>query len=431
MPVPLLDPRRIVEAEDEQGGRWIEVVDEGNALIATFGRTRTTVLGARRARRRSWRVVRVDGRVELLATWPVSELLTSRIGAVVAALDRELGDMGADAEREVEAVRVAASRLTETELPTLAGTLWRSAFPLLQPVVERHAELAAVPEVLDPLLRSESLRVGVRRVYGRVTRPLVRAVAERLLPADGGPPVFDPLVVATMAVGSCGPEQLTEIISTDPRVPGSVRFGIADVARARLALVGPAPRQVVALLRTALGEPDGPRHLADRLAQWNPPRPAPPPPLPAPPARPVRAAPAAPPAPPTPSRLTAPPRPAAVRIEHPVAWRRADGATVAGHTIVLPRTTDDLRYWGRLMDNCLGTFVHSVAIGRSRILGLSRGGRLRFAVEVTPGGMIRQIEGVGNTRPETDLGRRIARDLVGLGLADSDGRTGRSLIAPT
>jgi hypothetical protein len=103
---------------------------------------------------------------------------------------------------------------------------------------------------------------------------------------------------------------------------------------------------------------------------------------------------------------------------------------VAGYTIVLPATADELSAWGRLLRNCLGSYGSAAAGGRSHLLGLAQGRTLRFAVEVTPGGTIRQIEAPGNEQPPPELGRRIARGLIALGLANADGRTGRSLVAP-
>ena len=403
-----------------RGDGWVTVSDHGNALEVVVGRRGTRVHADVASRRLAWRLAAVERRVEVLGVYPVRELLTHRVGRVVASLERVL------VPAEIDAVRRAAATVTEVDHPTLTGTVWAAAFPLLRPAVERGATIETVPDGLDPLLRAGSVRAGTRRLLGRPTRPLGRAVAGRLLPAGDGPPVLAPLVLASMAVGGCGPERLEQIVGTDPVHDRAERFTSADVGRARQVFAGQRPAVVADLLTSALVDAEAFDRLIGHLAEWSPPapprttapvvRPAAPPPRPAPTPRPT-----APPA-----RRRAADQP----IEHLSAWLEAEGATVAGYTVVLPWTTGELARWGRALGNCLDSYGDAVASGRSRVLGLRRDGALRFAVEVTLGGTIRQIEGPANSQPPKVLGRQIARDLVRLGIAYSDGRTGRSLLAP-
>ena len=101
-----------------------------------------------------------------------------------------------------------------------------------------------------------------QRAFGRVTRPLVRAFAASLLPAARRPDPFEPALLAMMASPWCGPEQLTEILST-PRTgnPGRWRSTSARwTGPARCSRGRPGP-QAAARLRAALAEPDGTRLL--------------------------------------------------------------------------------------------------------------------------------------------------------------------------
>jgi hypothetical protein len=98
--------------------------------------------------------------------------------------------------------------------------------------------------------------------------------------------------------------------------------------------------------------------------------------------------------------------------------------------VVLPRTADELVEWGRVLDNCLGGYRHAVADGRTQVLGLTETGRLRYAVEVTRGGVVRQFEGVGNRQAPESIVRPVLAALRTHGLVRGDGRRGRSLLAP-
>ena len=426
MPHDLRESRCIVERRDPASGRWLVVEHDRARLQVTVGSTGNRLSTDHRRRRLTWQIAVIAGQLEVLALWPVREVLTEQIGCVIDDLADDLRHAGGD-HSDLDRIREAVAGLfgrDRTDDP-LAMVLWAAAFPLLGSVDPIGAGLRTVPRVLGPLLRADTPRAGARALYGRVTRPLVRTVARRLA-GDGAGSVFDPLVIAAMAVGTCSPEQLTSIIGTDPARPGAVAFSVADVNRARCAFADQPPRRVTATLQAALSQPDGLHDLADRLRSWAPVRPDPTPaPLPMAPRRRGRT--------PAPAVATAAPAtddPSSQRISHPATWRAARDQHILGHTVILPRTGDDLLQWGRALDNCLGTFRYAATSGRSRILGLTCDGTLRYAVEVTPGGTIRQIEGRGNQQPDERLGDDIAREVIRLGLADCDGRTGRSLVAP-
>lgn len=364
----------------------------------------------------------VEGHPEILNLVPVREVVTARIGDVVERIADTITNAGGGTA-DIEAIRNAAAGLfgLDPGPDSLGAVLTRAAFPLLAPAIDGGHHIDRVPEVLTPLLRAPDVRAGSRALFGRVTRPLIRAVARRLDP--DGPPAFAPLVLAAMAAGTCGPERLTEIIETDPSGPWPISFSHAEVSRARSMFLDAPPRRVTTVLQRALVNPasDAPE-LAAQIAAWSPPPPPPP----------IRVEfdpETAPPAPPlvTPSPSDGGGR---RRIVYPPAWTAAEGVTVADHTVALPRDVDDLRHWGTVMGNCLGSFGAAAEAGASRILGLVRTRELRYVVEITRGGTIRQIEARGNRQPDRHLGIQIARHLIDLGLAVSDGRTGRSLLAP-
>ncbi|HAS09127.1 MAG TPA: hypothetical protein DCS55_01195, partial [Acidimicrobiaceae bacterium] len=301
--------------------------------------------------------------------------------------------------------------------PPLDALLWARAYPLLRVPIERGAHLDAVPVALDQVLRATDARRAARRAFGRVTRPLVRALAASLLPASDSRVPFEPALLALMASPWCGPEQLTELLGRRPHRPGAVAFDVGEVDRARSMFEGVSSRRIATRLGRALTEPDGLRSLATDLATW-----VPPPGEPRPgPARPARArAPVA----------LAPPARTDVPLRHPPALRAVDGLEVGRRRLVLPRTADELVEWGAVLDNCLGGFRHSVAAGRTHVLGVVVGGRLRWAVEITRAGVVRQFEGAGNRQAPEHVVQPVLAALRARGVVRADGRHGYSLMAP-
>jgi hypothetical protein len=94
-----------------------------------------------------------------------------------------------------------------------------------------------------------------------------------------------------------------------------------------------------------------------------------------------------------------------------------DGSTVGPLRLVLPRTCGDLTRWGRLLANCLGDYGPAAVMGRSAIVGVERDGALRYALELTAEGVVRQFVGAANRPPDpTDraavLGRLVEAGAV-------------------
>jgi len=89
-----------------------------------------------------------------------------------------------------------------------------------------------------------------------------------------------------------------------------------------------------------------------------------------------------------------------VAFEYPRAWRSVDGSGDGEVRLVLPRTPAELALWGRRLQNCLADFAASVHTGASWIVGVEVHDVLRYAVEVTPSGEIRQFLGAGNRAPD-------------------------------
>lgn len=434
MPPALIVPNQLLDLEDRESGRRLRADDLGSGVQIIVGKVGVRDGRPVRSRLRGWRVGRVGEHVEILATEPVRELFTTRIGEFVAQLTDDVERAGGQ-DDDLEVLRAAVARVLEVEREpgTLSSMLIGGAFPLLRPALDAGRDLNDVPDVLVPLVRAEDVRSGTNALFGRVTRPLIRAAARRLHP-DGGP-VFPPLVLAAMAAGTCGPERLTEIIEADVVEPSALTFTLPDVVRARAMFAGVPPRRVSETLIGVLGDSTVRHVFADQIAAWHPPLPEP-----RPRPEPQVAAEAQPPSagaqrhqrvaplPETPRPLALMGRPR--EIIYPPVWQAAEGAHIAGYVIALPRDADDLRHWGIVLGNCLGAFGDAAAAGASRLVGLVRTRQLRYVVEVTPGGVIRQLEGAGNRRPNRALGNEIARQIIALGLATADGRTGQSLVAP-
>lgn len=76
-------------------------------------------------------------------------------------------------------------------------------------------------------------------------------------------------------------------------------------------------------------------------------------------------------------------RPAADLVfRHPPLVRELHGVALDELQLVLPRTPDELRAWGRLLGNCLGDFGPAVASGRTTVVGVRQGGLFVAAFEL-------------------------------------------------
>jgi PcfJ-like protein len=421
--VPVTHPTARLERHDRSSGAWVVVEGEPGRVRVRSGVTGNRVDPNRRVPRSCWEVRRIDGELELLATWPVSELVTHRIGEHVDQLVDDLTRAGGDSGPDLAEIGRILDPLLADDRPhlTLDARLWAAVYPLLRVPLDAGAVLDRVPVALDRTLRAPDARRATRAAFGRATRPLVRALAASLLPSGPGARVpFEPVLLALMASPWCGSEQLAQILSTTPREPGAVAFDVGEVERARTMFERVPSRRVAECLRQALDRPDGTRLLAEAIAAWRPPAPS------AGHAGQQRAA----------RRVATtpslrPPPPTDVALRHPDDLRALEGAELAGHRIVLPRTADELVEWGRVLDNCLGGFRHAMAEGRSHVVGLtSRDGRLRYALELTRSRTVRQFEGPGNRQAPDRVTAPVLSALRERGVVRADGRRGHSLMAP-
>lgn len=89
-----------------------------------------------------------------------------------------------------------------------------------------------------------------------------------------------------------------------------------------------------------------------------------------------------------------------VAFSYSSSWRAVDGAGDGEVRLVLPRTPAELAHWGRQLHNCLADFGASVHTGASYIVGVEVYDVLRYAVEVTPSGEVRQFLGARNRAPD-------------------------------
>ncbi|MCO8127078.1 hypothetical protein NHL50_07645 [Acidimicrobiia bacterium EGI L10123] len=418
--MPALVETAVVRRHDPSSGDWAEVRSDGRRIVVASGGTGNRLDPGRRVRRSGWEIRRIGDQLELLSTWPVPELVTHRIGEHVAQLGDDVARAGGTPDQDLAAVTDAVAALLDEGGPAgpapLDALLWARAYPLLRVPIEQGAHLDAVPVALDQVLRAADARRAARRAFGRVTRPLVRALATSLLPAPDGRVPFEPALLALMASPWCEPEQLTELLGRQPHRPGAVAFDVGEVDRARSMFEGVSSRRIATRLGRALTEPDGLRTLATDLATWVPPSSEPRPG----PARPARA----------PAAVLAPPARTDVPLRHPPALQAVDGLEVGHRRLVLPRTADELVEWGAVLDNCLGGFRHAVAAERTHVLGVVVGGRLRWAVEVTRAGVLRQFEGAGNRQAPEHVAQPVLAALRSHGIVRADGRRGYSLMAP-
>ena len=106
---------------------------------------------------------------------------------------------------------------------------------------------------------------------------------------------------------------------------------------------------------------------------------------------------------------TAPPAPANTALRYPAALAALHGIEVGAELrLLLPRTSDELVAWGRLLRSCIGSFGAAVAAGRSVLIGVEERGALAYCVEVSPDGSVRQFLGSGTGRCRVPWWRRCA-----------------------
>ena len=275
----------------------------------------------------------------------------------------------------------------------------------------------------------------------------------RVLAADGPPssserwPDASTLAVGHALASRLGPvgaeRVLTEAVTTDDGMAALDELchlypGVADQLPSR------PPTRLVALrdlCRSLLPlDPDpsaarwgrAPRSPTARVV---PARAAPPPERPAPPVRPPR------PRPPDPAPARAAPRqrrpdppdprararvaPAAPAVPPNAALRHSTGVTAlhgvevgADLRLLLPRTSDELVAWGRLLRSCVGSFGAAVAAGRSVLIGVEERGALAYCLEVAPDGSVRQFLGQRNRTVPRPVVASVCDVLVAAGVVD-------------
>ena len=400
-------------------GRWVRIAGDPGAVRVEVGGTGNRLDPDRRVRLAGHEFTVAGRRAVLRSWWPVREVITHRTGQYVADLRGELAASGSpdpDADlRELD--RALALLLGQDPVDGPAESICRRVLVAAYPLLDRPLAAGASPEIVpvaaEALLRHGEPRAAVRAALGpRVTRPLVRALAHALMPDEHRRIVWEPVLCALMAAASCGPEQLTAVLTTPVHRPGAIRFTVTDVDRARAMFVGRDPRRVAERLRTALAEDGGTAALLREITEWDARPPAPPRPPPG--------------VGPPPERRPAAPAirdPALEPIRYPASWRAVEGREVAGHRVVLPVTADELVRWGQQMDNCLGAYRHAVATGRTRIMGMAdAGGGLRMAAEISSGRVLRQLEAGGNTPPARHTAVHVVAFLRANRLIDADAR---------
>lgn len=378
----------------------------------------------RKVRRTSY-VIRARPAPAVASTWPVREVVTHRLVEVVADLRAELDAAGSDdAEHDLGVIRRWWSSMAtppearhETDDHQLDATLLSRAYPLLAVPVAAGARPRAVPVAAEPMLHHANPRDAVIRSFGRATRPLIRALAERLLPEPDGSITWEPILAALMAAGRCGPEQIVDILTTPVHHAGAVAFSHQEVFRARTMFAERNPRQVATALTASLAEAGGTARLATEILAWDarPPAPARPPQDQPPQNQPPRPEPTARVAVPVADRGARP-------TPYPERIRFVEGMSVTGHRVELVARPDDLVRWGAQLHNCLGAYRDVVAAGRTHIFGFSCQGELRVVVEISPARVLRQLETAGNTRPPPAIETELLVFLRRHRLVEVDGR---------
>lgn len=339
----------------------------------------------------------------------------------------------------------SAPDLVASPLAVLGGV----THPLLGRAYDAGVDPAPqVPRWASPALAEPSMAAAAVRLFGaaNATRPVVRALGALLLRPTT--PWWH-LGVAVALAPRVTPDDVATALHLEaaPDLPTVAPLPTAEdlaVLRTGLALLDPQrARQLVtdAILRCGVGRLTSVlRTLAEVKddVRWPPPArldelealclrataidPAPPtPPLPRPgpavaapppprPARPTWSTPRR--APETSGRPHAP----GEAFVHPPAVRALDhDALVDELELVLPRTPEELRTWGRLLGSCLGDFGAAVAEHRSVIVGVRHRHALVAALELRPNlREVVQFLGPGNRVPPANVTAPVLARLAAL-----------------
>jgi len=90
-----------------------------------------------------------------------------------------------------------------------------------------------------------------------------------------------------------------------------------------------------------------------------------------------------------------------------------------GMRLVLPRSPAELSVWGHRLRNCIGSYGEAVAAERSLLVGVEMVGELRFCLEVSPAGAVRQFLGDRNRMVPDHVATPVCRILVAAGILDA------------
>ena len=381
---------------------------------------------------------------------PASAGLLAVVGGAALPLLGAAYDVGAATLREVPrwAAPLLAAPTPRTAARSGFGT--KGTKTVARALVD--GLVAPRPGIPDGLARVGPVpppgRVALHRVAAALMgEPALEADRiARVLVAGGSPPTPDrwpdgEQIAVGRAVssrlGPAGAERvLTEALATEDGLAVLDELcrlypGVADQLPAR------PPSRLVALrdlCRTLLpvdpdpsaarwGRPPG--SPTQRVPASRPvPRPARPVPARTPAAAPAAVRPARPvPTPPPDPRARARVAPAAppsvpnAALRYPPAVSTLHGVEVGiDLRLVLPRTSDELVAWGRLLRSCIGSFGAAAAAGRSVLIGVEERGALAYCMEVAPDGSVRQFLGARNRTVPRPVVASVCDRLVGAGV---------------
>lgn len=345
--------------------------------------------------------------------------------------------------------------------PDLLRGATGASFPLLAELYRRGAgTLPGVPRwAIAPLGELTARSAAASALGPAATRAVIAALAAGLMPSSAGEvPRLYPLALALMARGTVAPDGIARVVhaaAQGPPVAPAALPSVDEIQLVRAVAGWLGPRRLERLLHDAGSHPRGPSELIhtarllvglpagvwdrlpmslaelhERCVELTPVNPRPRSPRPQ--VTPERAAlpPASMPRPrrvPLPRQALVSPS-SSVGEPAPEESFRYPAGVVALHRravspdlrLVLPRTPLELRWWGRLLHCCVGSFATAVAGGRSLLVGVERHDVVRYCVELTPHTRtIRQFHASHNRAVPHTTAAAVCRALLAAELLDS------------
>lgn len=366
--------------------------------------------------------------------------VTGRPGVAVLALEdaarreRVPESQVEEATREaLSMVRHATGAWEPADPAPLVVEIGGSSLPLLGAAYDRGAApVTQVPSWVVPWLREHKPRHAARAAFKqKASKPVVRALARCLAPTSHTSQVgFAALNLAIVGMPSLEPDALARVLASDRAdVPVDGLLDPATIELAQRQMGALDARTLERLLISAALRSDG-IHLLDAVARFlrdlrgYRPRPVPndigelhaalracfrtqpPPPQPEREHLLYRAPPGAPVEPTDRLRLM----PTLVELDR----REVDGLV-----FVVPRTAGDLTRWGHLLNNCLADFGPAAVRGATSVIGILRGDQLRYALEITVAGELRQFVAPANRPPEEWVVQLVVAELLRVGAMDA------------